>query len=189
MEDDERLVGRVRAGDREAFRELVARYERLVRHVVHRMVTDDGEAEEVCQDVFLRAYRGLAGFRGDAKLSTWIGRIAYNTAAKRLARRRTRVEAAPEDAGRRSTAERATPGTQLDDVVRAELRAFVREKVGELAPEQRAAVTLFHLEEMSVAEVAAVMGVPEGTVKSHLFRARRLLRSMVEERIRGEGDG
>lgn len=193
MDDDQRLVGRVLAGERAAFLALIARYERLVQHVVTRIVLDRADAEEVCQDVFLRVYRGLPGFRGDSKLSTWIGRVAHRTALKHVEKRRLPSVPASgaggdtDHAGTRR-AERATPGLQLDDVVRAELRAFVRERVADLPVQYRIAVTLYHLEGMTISETAAVMNLPEGTVKSHLFRARRLLRERLEERIGGDGD-
>lgn len=187
MENDQRLIERVLAGERAAFRELIASYERLVQHVVFRLVLDRRDAEEVCQDVFLRVYRGLANFRGEAKLSTWIARIAHRSALKHLEKRR--LPRAPEfTSDDHSTVEIATPATQLDDVVRAELRAFTRARVAVLPPEYRAAVTLYHLEGMSVAEVAEVMQLPSGTVKSHLFRARKLLKAMVEERLGGSCD-
>jgi RNA polymerase sigma factor (sigma-70 family) len=188
MDADHRLAERVLAGEPGAFHELLLRYERLVQHIVFRLVRDRADAEEVCQDVFVRVHRGLASFRRESKLSTWIGRIAYRTALKRLER-----VGAPTGGGAHEE-EGPTPrgeivdhaaANPLDELARAELRAFVRGKVESLPAEQRAAVTLYHLDGMSVAEVAAVMQLPAGTVKSHLFRARQRLKEMLADRIGG----
>lgn len=188
MDADHRLVERVLAGEQGAFHELILRFERLVQHIVFRLVHDRADAEEVCQDVFVRVHRGLPGFRRESKLSTWIGRIAYRTALKRLERVVTPVgggvhrDEGPPPHGELVDHAAANP---LEELARAELRAFVRRKVESLPVEQRAAITLYHLDEMSVAEVAAVMQLPAGTVKSHLFRARQRLKEMLADRIGG----
>lgn len=188
MDADHRLVERVLAGEQGAFHELIVRYERLVQHIVFRLVRDRADAEEVCQDVFVRVHRGLSGFRRESKLSTWIGRIAYRTALKRLEKVDTPVcdgvhgDDEPPLLGELVDHAAANP---LDELARSELREFVRGKVESLPAEQRAAITLYHLDGMSVAEVAAVMELPAGTVKSHLFRARQRLKEMLADRIGG----
>jgi RNA polymerase sigma factor (sigma-70 family) len=191
MEADHRLVERVLAGDRAALHELIGRHERLVQHIVFRLVPERADAEEVCQDVLVRVCRGLPRFRGESKLSTWIGRIAYRTALKRLEKRTMSVSGLPDphDADLRGAGEATDPSpTALDALVGEELRAYVRRQVQLLPAEQRAVVTLYHLDELSVAEVADVMDMPPGTVKSHLFRARKWLKAKLEERIGGSHD-
>ena len=175
MHDDRQLVTRVLAGETGAFHELVRRYERLVRHIVFRLVLVEADAEEVCQDVFVRVYRGLRNFTGEAKLSTWIGRIAYRRALTELQRRRVRkyVEL-PSD---------SVDAAQLRHVLQTEIKSVVHRCVLRLPPDYRAAVTLYYLEEMTVAETADVLGQPEGTVKSNLYRARKLLREMLHAEI------
>lgn len=185
MDDERRLVERVLTGDRSALRELITRYERLVRHVVQRLLDDPADAEEVLQDVFMRVYRGLPDFRTDAKLSTWIGRIAYNSAVKRLRRDRGPTRRPPGETVPLADAA-GTAGIQplqLDAVVLRELREHVRAQVARLPPDQRVAVTLHHVDGLSVAEVAEIMGAPENTVKSHLFRGRKTLKELLKERI------
>lgn len=196
MEEDRRLVDRARAGDRRAVRDLVERYQGLVARVVFRMVPDAGEREEVCQDVFVRAIRGLDSFRFESKLSTWIARIAYRAALNHLEKRRLILyddlrpahADAEVGAGRPSAIESvpAATGSALEAAEASELRAFLRARIEELPAAHRAVVTLFHLEEMSVAEVGAATGMPEGTVKSYLFRARRMLKDRLLERYAAE---
>lgn len=183
MESDREIVERVLAGERDAFAALVRRHQRLVAHVVHRMVRDPRDREELCQDVFFRVYRKLDTFAHQARLSTWIARIAYRACLNHLERR-----ALPLYDDLRGEGEDAEPAIErvagsgpspLETVEAEELRAFVRARVDELPLQYRTVVTLYHLEEMSVGEIADVMDLPDGTVKSHLFRARKLLKDKL----------
>jgi RNA polymerase sigma-70 factor (ECF subfamily) len=186
METDEELVARVLAGDRNAFRHLIARYERLVAHVVSRLVRDDADREEVCQDVFLRVYRGVGHFRFGSKLSTWIARIAHRASLNHLEKKRLPLcEDLPDAEQARLQPTSAAPDP-LEDAVAEEARRFVRQAVHALPAAYRTVVTLHYLEEMTVSEVGDVMNLPAGTVKSHLFRARRLLKDALLERYSGK---
>ena len=172
--EDRELAARVLAGDAAAFRELVRRHQRLVAHLVFRMVRDPADREELCQDVFFRVYRKLHGFRGEARLSTWIARVAYRTCLNHLERKGLA------DDGTEPAEELPCEGeSPVETLAAEELRAFVRERVAALPLPYRTVVTLHHLEEMSVREISEVTGAPPGTVKSHLFRARALLREQV----------
>lgn len=179
MQSERRLIEGVLRGDRAALRELIAAYERLVRRIVGRLLDDPSEAEEVVQDVFVRVYRGLPNFRSDARLSTWIGRIAYNTAGKHL--RRTTSRAAVEVAMADDTEMPAQMPPQLDAMLAEERREVIRSCVATLPRDQQLAITLHYVEGMSVSEVADVMDAPDNTVKSHLFRARKALARMLGE--------
>ena len=188
--NDREMVARVLAGDRDAFRDLVRTYQRLVSHVVFRIVRDPRDREEVCQDVFVRVYQKLDQFAHESALGTWIARIAYRLSLNHLERRRIPLydDLRPDETG--GTSVDQLPGTRasaLDEVEGAELRAFVRARVDGLPVQYRTVVTLYHLEEMAVGEIAAVMDLPEGTVKSHLFRARRMLKEMLVARYGPEG--
>jgi RNA polymerase sigma factor (sigma-70 family) len=193
MDLERDVVRRVLAGDQAAFRALVARYQRLVAHVVGRMVPGAADREELCQDVFVRVYRKLDTFHFESKLSTWIARIAYRTSLNFLEKKRLPLigdlEAEDGDEGRESRIGRVAAAdlSPADAAEAAQMRAFVRGTVDELPPLHRAAVTLYHLEEMSVGEVALVMGVPENTVKSYLFRARKTLKEKLVSRYGAEG--
>jgi RNA polymerase sigma-70 factor (ECF subfamily) len=181
---ERRLVRRVVAGERAAFLTLIERYERLVQHVVYRMVRDDRDREELCQDVFVRVHRYLDSFRFEAKLSTWIARIARNTCLNHLEKKEVLLYAdhAPtpdgtppdmRDAFARLPADAASPAERTAD---RDVRTAVHDALDRLPEPYRTALTLYHLEGMSVREVARAMDNPPGTVKSHLYRARKRLK-------------
>ncbi|HKL88204.1 MAG TPA: sigma-70 family RNA polymerase sigma factor [Salinibacter sp.] len=182
------LAEQVLDGDREAFLDFIDRYERLVKHVVFRMVDDDRDREELCQDVFMRAYRYLDGFRFESKLSTWLARIARNTCLNHLEKKEVDLYAdhapSPDDEGppdARAALNRIEDPDE--DVAEAaterERRAVVREGIKTLSEHYRTALTLYHLEEMSVSQISDIMGNPEGTVKSHLYRGRKKLKDWL----------
>jgi RNA polymerase sigma factor (sigma-70 family) len=189
---DRELVSRVLAGDRDAFRDLVQAHQRLVSHVVFRIVRDPRDREEVCQDVFIRVYQKLDQFNHESALGTWIARIAYRLSLNHLERRRIPLydDLRPDETGVSSVDQLpAAWASPLDEAEGAQLRAFVRARVDELPVQYRTVVTLYHLEEMAVGEIAAVMDLPEGTVKSHLFRARRMLKEKLVAHYGPEGTG
>ena len=187
MGDDQELVRRVLEGDRNAFRDLVRRYERLVAHIVARMVLDSRDREELCQDVFVRVHDRLPGFRFEARLSTWIAKIAYRVCLNALERIHPQIvglDALPDvdfsDEGEgllAAHADSALAGAEHEALV-----ALVHRAIDTLPLAYRTAVTLYHLDELRVAEIADIMGIPDGTVKSYLFRARRMLREQLAAR-------
>ena len=190
---DHELIAMVLAGDQDSYTALVERYSSLVYTVAVRILGDEDDADDVAQETFVRAYRALGRFRGDSKFSSWIYRITVNRALTHLKRRKRRpmtveLSAAPrvESEVRSRRVDENPEQLVLDD----EFRAQVREAVDELPGHYRAAITLFYLEEKSYKEVAAILGVPMGTLKTHLHRARSLLRETLEgrhlERGRGE---
>jgi RNA polymerase sigma-70 factor (ECF subfamily) len=179
------LVQAARDGDAPAYRVLVDRYRDRVLGLATRIVRDPGTAEEVAQDAFVRAWQALPAFRGDSRFSTWLYRIAYRRALDERAageRRRTHEVASDTD-----SLERTAPlGPRPSDwALRLRLERFVR-----MLPEaQRACVTLFYADDQSVEEVARVLELPPGTVKTHLFRARKeLLRMWKLEHPEGTFD-
>jgi RNA polymerase sigma-70 factor (ECF subfamily) len=186
MEVERQLVERVLAGRRGAFVEFVRRYERLVYHVVARMIPEVSDREEVCQTVFLRAYSGLRGFNFEAKLSTWLARIAFRSALNHLQRNRrlSPAEWQGPDQGSGGAGDTADDtGSQFDGLVTRDAADLLHAEIMMLPLAQRTVVTLFHLEEMSLADIGAAMDLPEGTVKSHLFRARRAMKERLAGRI------
>lgn len=189
MEEERRLVERILANDRRAFLEFTHRYQRLIYHVVARMVPKVSDREEVCQTVLVRAYAGLAGFTYEAKLSTWLARIAFRSCLNHLQRSRplTIAEWQGEE-GAEAAIERVPDGavSQLSTLMTRQAVHLMHQEIMSLPLAQRTAVTLFHLEEMSLAEIAQVMGAPEGTVKSHLFRARQAMKQRLLGRITAE---
>ncbi|PQJ33539.1 hypothetical protein BSZ35_02040 [Salinibacter sp. 10B] len=188
------LVEQVLQGDRDAFLSFIDRYERLVKHVVFRMVDDDRDREELCQDVFMRAYRYLDDFRFESKLSTWLARIARNTCLNHLEKKEMPLYAdhAPESHDDSPDARAALnriedPDEDVSDAASdRERRALVREGIKTLSEHYRTALTLYHLEGMSVSQISDIMNNPEGTVKSHLYRGRKKLKDWLLDRYSPE---
>ena len=175
MLSDQDLVTKICRGETRRFGELIDRYQRLVVHIVLRMTNDRQATEDLAQEIFIKVYDSLAGFRFDSKLSTWIGRIAYNTCINYLRKAKpVSLEELPDsrDTGKWLVSEdRPDEDTEHDDQNR-----YIMELIKQLPAVYRAIVTMFHLQEMSYREIAEVVDMPEGTVKSYLFRARKILR-------------
>jgi RNA polymerase sigma-70 factor (ECF subfamily) len=165
---DGRLVVLARAGSQPAFQEIVRRYERPVHNLVARIVRDPGLAEDVAQEAFLKAFRRLAWFDPSRRFSSWIFRIAHNAALDALRRRRGDVVLEGAD-------KHASTLPQPDPVEQSALGQALDAALDQLRPELRAAIVLRYQEERSYEEIAEVMGIPEGTAKTFVHRARRLL--------------
>lgn len=181
MDDDRSLVEAVIARKPRAFETFVSRHQRLVWHLVYRMVHHEQDTEELAQDVFMRAYRYLPDFRFESALSTWLGQIAFSVAGRHLRKKRIATVDLHDESGADRLAETVTDDFDLEHaVISFELGGQVHEALEKLAPLQRTLVSLYYLEEMSVAEIAAMAGIPEGTAKSYLFRARAQLRRHLQ---------
>lgn len=180
---EEELIARAVGGDQHAYGILVERYSDFVYTVVLRVVGSAEDAEDVAQEAFVRAHRALPRFRGDSKFSSWLYRIAVNRALTHLKRRTRRPDTVEMTVSPRVEAEVRSRRTSEDPerlVLKEEFSARVRGAVAELPPRYRAAVTLFYLEERSYKEVAETLGVPMGTLKTHLHRARAILKQELE---------
>ena len=187
-ESDQEIIAEILKGNSRRFAVLVDRYKDRGMTLAVRILGGREEAEETLQDAFVRAYRGLRDFRSEAKFSTWFYRILYNLCMTRLSRRKgrpTRVEQ-DEDIGSETVfgdSDAATPH-QLAET--QELRGILLEEITGLPDHLRAAVTLFYLEDLSYEDLALALHLPLGTVKTHLFRARALLRQRVLQRTNNE---
>src|SRR5262245_14113220 len=177
------LVERCRGGDDEAFRELVDRHKRLVFALIGRSVANPARVEELSQEVFLRVYRGLPHFRGEARLSTWIYRIVSN-----LVYEERRSEHLPEVSLDETLADRETPRLEpgapdrsFDEV---ELRDRLGKAIVQLPPRYQLLVNGHYLDGMRYEDLAESLQLPMGTVKTHLHRAKQLLRRMLERDLR-----
>ena len=173
---DLELVRRVQAGDSAAFDVLVRKYQSRIVALVGRYVQDWSEAQDVAQDAFIRAYRAIGNFRGDAQFYTWLHRIAINTAKNHLVAHNRRPPGEDIDA---ADAEQFESGARLRDtdtpereLMRQELERTVMKAVNALPEELRMAITLREVEGLSYDEIAAKMNSPIGTVRSRIFRAR-----------------
>jgi RNA polymerase sigma-70 factor (ECF subfamily) len=179
------LVASARGGDQDAFGALVRLHQRQVYNLALRMLRDPDEASEATQDVFLAAWQGLRHFRGDARFATWLYRITYNHCLRLLEQRQrdasVRAELAVESARMQSPAG-ALSALHASDAER-QVREAVRGEIANLPAKYRVVLVLRHLQELSYEEMAEVMSVPIGTVKTQLFRAR----AMLKERLEGVG--
>jgi RNA polymerase sigma-70 factor (ECF subfamily) len=174
---DAEVVERVRRGQTRLFAELVARYQGPVFGMAARFVRSRGEAEDVAQEAFLRAYRGLAGFKGEARFSTWLYRITWNLCADWLRRhRRSGAEHSIEDA-----ADLADGRMDLErGLLAEEERRKVNETLDSLDEKYRSVIVLLYYQKLSYEEIASVLEVPLKTVETRLYRARRILRERLE---------
>lgn len=181
MSNDRELVQQVLARQHGAFERLVAQYQRLVWHLVYRMVHQVQDCEDLCQEVFLRVHQRLGQFRFESALGTWIGRIAFSTAARHMQRRRIPLVEDTDDAAEQAAlVERVADDFDLEAAVAdGELMGRLVEALEALSPVQRTLVTLYHLEELGIPEIARITDLPEGTIKNYLFRARRRLRDRI----------
>lgn len=174
--DAPRFLDRLRAGDTAAFEELVITYQHRVFGVAVRMLGNAAEAQEVAQEAFLRAHRGLAEFRGDAKLSTWLYAITSRLCLNRLATAERRQHRQGEETLMR------LPGGERPDaaVERSELETALHRAIAELPEERRIVVVLRDLEGLAYEEIAEVLDLELGTVRSRLHRARADLKEKLE---------
>ena len=176
VQDDAQLVKASQHGDQHAFAILVQRHQRRVFTMVLRMLQDYEEASEITQEAFLAAWQGLPSFRGEARFATWLYRIAYHCALKQLERRKRErsLQAAMEA---EHILERVNKQQRTEDILELRARqAIVREQIEKLPAKYRMVLTLRHLQEMTYEEMADFLSIPIGTIKTHLFRARHLLR-------------
>ncbi len=171
---DEEAIGRVLDGDTEAFSFLVRRHRSAVLRVGLSFFRDEDEAADFAQDVFIKAYSALGSFQGKSRFSTWLLRIAYNSAVNAIKRRREVQRLDPEA---------ELPGAPGVDVShsREDAARIVRDAVAGLPPRQALCVELCFYYDMKYAEISEITGFPVNTVKSHVFRAKRLLRRRLGE--------
>ncbi len=185
--DDSDLVDRVRAGDTTAYRGLVERYQNRVYGLVYGMVRDREEARDLTQEAFVKAYRNLSGFRQDASFHTWLFRISMNVAIDHI-RKHQRVHTAEYD-DTLDHDEQGLDAWDADHLRRSPARDHERQRLYDrimaalqhLSPEHRQAVLLREIEGLSYKEIAEAMDIPEGTVMSRLFYARKRLQELLED--------
>jgi RNA polymerase sigma-70 factor, ECF subfamily len=181
--DEVELVRWAKGGDREAFRAIMRRCNQRLFRVARAVVGSDHEAEDVLQEAYLRAYAALDSFRGQSALSTWLTTIVLNEARGRLRKRRRTVELDVMDQPESKVIPFPGMATELDpetEAMRAETRRVLEHAIDELPEAFRVAFMLHEVEGCSIEETAMQLGVKPETVKTRLFRARRLLRKNLE---------
>jgi RNA polymerase sigma-70 factor (ECF subfamily) len=181
---DRVLVEAVLARAPGAFERLVRQHQGLCWHIIYRMVRHPEDARELCQDTSLRVHRCMHQYRYESALKSWIGRVAYSIALRHLQRKRIPLAATVDGDDDLALLENVGDGFDLeaacaDDETHRQLHVAI----DALPPLQRTILTLYYLEEAPIAEIAAITGLAEGTIKSHLFRARLRLRGVLEPRM------
>lgn len=181
---DEELVARSIRGDAESFNELILRWERPIYALAYRTIGREEDARDVCQETFLRAFRGLSGFRGQAKFSSWLYRIALNL-CRDWARREKRAPFVqpPEDVDLVELRSATGPSESVEDLVaRKDLARLVERAMERLPEEQRAAIVLKEYHGLTFQEIADVVGCPLSTVKTRLYQGLSVLRRELADR-------
>jgi len=179
---DQELVARSLAGSQDAYQQIVDRHGRSVYNLVARIVRNDGVAEELAQDAFVRAFGALASYDPAFKLSNWLLRIAHNIAIDHLRRVKPGLVSIDDAAGGESLADvlvDARAPSPLERAVQRDLREDIEAALALLRPRFRALIVMRYLEDMSYDEIAAATDLPLGTVKSHLHRARAALARLM----------
>jgi RNA polymerase sigma-70 factor (ECF subfamily) len=174
---DAHLTGRALAGSQAAYRELVRRYQRPVLNLVVQMARGRAEAEDLTQEIFVKAFAALHRYDPSRRFSSWIFKIAHNHTLDHL--RKTRPPTVSIDTGVPAAPLRSEAASPADLAERARLADALRAALDRIRPEYRAALMLRYQEDRSHEEIADILGVPEGTVKTHLHRGRKALAQEV----------
>ncbi|WP_440966867.1 RNA polymerase sigma factor [Massilia sp. GER05] len=187
--DDDALLRRIRAGDRDAFSDLMRRYNRRLYRVARSVLRDDAEAEDALQDAYLQAYRALPGFRGESALGTWLTRIVVNAALMRQ-RKTGRLADVIELGADFGSDDAILPRDRLDEpaqpelaALRAQTRRLIETGIDKLPAAFRTVFVLRAVEELTVEETAATLDIPAATVRTRYFRARAMLREALAREI------
>jgi RNA polymerase sigma-70 factor, ECF subfamily len=175
---DEELVARSRTGDLDSFNQLVLRWERPIYALAYRTIGREEDARDVCQETFLRAFRALGGFKGEAKFSSWLYRITLNLCRDWIRReRRAPVVQPPEDVDLIELAAATEPSESIEDLVaRKDLSRLVEQAMTLLPEEQRTAIVLKEYHGLTFQEIAELVGCPLSTVKTRLYQGLIVLR-------------
>lgn len=182
--NEKELVGRIRRGDESAFRLFVDQYKDKISGYVYRLIKNDADREEVCQDVFVKVYSNIKDFRFESSLSTWLYRIAWHTAISHIRSNKKRLETIEYDEMGRITdafeASDQTPGEALGD---QQLFDKVNEQIEKLLVEEKNILTLYHFLGLTIGEISQITLKPAGTIKSDLFRIRKKLKNQIQSSI------
>jgi RNA polymerase sigma factor (sigma-70 family) len=181
MTDEQAFVSRVKNGDKQAFGLLIQQHQRLVGHMIGRLVKQTEDREELCQDVFLKVFDKISEFNFESKLSTWIATIAYRHAINHLRKQKMEYSEWPDD----ETWTNRFVEAENPEVIMTEkdMDHWIIKLVDHLPIQYKTVLTLYHLDDMNYSEIGAVTDMPEGTVKNYLFRARQLLKEKVKKHL------
>jgi len=178
MNDERQLIKEILAGNMAALQTFIESYQKLVSHVVFRMVANNHDREDLCQEVFMKVYQNISGFQHECKISTWVARIAHNTCLNYMEKMRVPllddvISSDDENMIDNFSNNSISP---VDYTETRDLNQRVQDEINLLPPRMGVLLALYHLEDMSYEEIAEITNQPMGTVKSYLFRARKMLK-------------
>lgn len=184
--EDEALVARAQTGDASAFDTLVTKHSPRIYSLIYNMTSNHEDANDLMQDVWMKAYRSIGGFRGKSQFATWVHSIAVNTSLNFLKKRGRRWTMSLDDvdngiANDKEFAELTSHSTPVRETDLGELQRRINGAMMKLTPDHRAVVTMFDIQGMAHAEIAKILGLSEGTVRSRLFYAHKQLQAWLSE--------
>lgn len=195
IQTDQYLVGKVLGGDTNAFATIIKNTEGLVTQIVFKMISRTEDRKDIAQDIYLKAFKSLSGFRHQSKLSTWIAQISYNTCLTYLEKKKLVLldhrddQTEPDDDSMELVGGKSIHvlfNQTENDIFHRELKEILKIEIERLSPLHKTLITLYHNEELSYEEIARITQLPEGTVKSYLFRARKLLKDNLLRKYKKE---
>lgn len=175
---DKVIVTNILNGNIQGFALVVKNTEKLVAQIVRKMVTNEDDQKDLVQDIYLKAYKNLPSFQFKSKLSTWIANIAYNTTVNYLQKKRIPIIEIENNFAITGNPELETIKTEAVEILNAE--------IGKLPPLYKTLIILYHLEELPNKEIAEITNLPEGTIKSYLYRARKILKDNINHHYKNE---
>ena len=186
------LVNRIIKGDKNSFSDLVENYKRLVAHIVYTNVKNQNDRDDLCQEIFLKIYVNLSTFKFRCKLSTWIGKIAYNSCLNYFNKKKILIDDNFANMGENdepaNVIEQITSDENSPDLFlhKKELGKIIEHKIQELPKKYQTVITLFHVDELSYNEMSEILNLSIDNIKVILFRARKMLREKILEKYRKE---
>lgn len=184
MFDEQELVRSVLDGDENGYRLFVKQYEKLVFYVVNKLIDNEEDLEDLAQEIFMKVFKNLSKFKFESKLSTWIGQIAYRDSVNYL-KKNKRYSDKLGDIGDGFSLADQNPNP-AERYISEDLSYFIQDAIKLLPEHYRQVLVLYHLEEFSYPEIGEITGMPEGTVKNYIFRARKLLKEYLEPLMKKE---
>ena len=192
MNKDRLLIDRIIKGDKNSFNDLVESYKRLVAHIVYTNVKNQNDRDDLCQEIFLKIYLNLSKFKFKCKLSTWIGKIAYNSCINYSNKKKLLINVNIEcirdiDGTTDDLKKIKSEDNNLDPYLRnIEIRKIINNKIQELPVKYQTVLTLFHIDELSYKEIYEILNLHIDNIKVILSRARKMLRDKILEEYRKE---
>ncbi|MFZ5517967.1 MAG: RNA polymerase sigma factor [Candidatus Zhuqueibacterota bacterium] len=189
MNSEKELITKILSGEPDDFRVLIQKYKKLVSHIIFRVVSNPTDREELGQEIFIKVYENLATFQFKSKFSTWIGRIAYNAALNYARKKRIPLYEdfgagdRHEDFGQsnsfRMSEIESLPQQPDEEFIKLQVSSLLHQHIESLPVQYRIVLTCFHVDNLSYREISEITALPEGTVKSYIFRGRKILKDRL----------